>query len=380
MLKQSLAVMGREVNYLWRDKGLRYILLVTTLLSLLLFYFIYSAQVIKDIPTVVVDLDQTSASRDVISKLTEAENLKVVDYPNSFQQMQQLIKQGQAQVGVVIPEGYGQDVALHRQTKLYCTIDASNIVYATNANNALLTVSRTISAQAGVKTLLAKGVQYNQALEAYQGISFQEEPWFNPTVNYAYFLVLAMALNIWQQCCTMTACTTIISETGRGSWQQIKATGFSKATLFVSKALVHIVTFMLMVIPVYLLAFWVLKFPLDQNFGLLLLFTLAFAISVHSVGTLASSIAKNAVDATRLGMIVALPSFLVSGYTWPLEQMPTVIQVLAKSVPQTWFFQGFNYLAFKDPSCWVMVKHFGVLGLIACLCYSAAAVIVWRKS
>lgn len=371
--------MGREVNYLWRDKGLRYILLVTTLLSLLLFYFIYSAQTIKDIPTVVVDLDQSSASRDVIDKLTEAENLLILGQADSYQQMEQMIQQGRAQVGVVIPENFGRDVALHRQTTIYCAIDTSNIIYATNANNALLTVSRTISGQIGVKTLLAKGVQYHQALEAYQGIGFQEEAWFNPTVNYAYFLVLALALHIWQQCCTLTACTTVISETGRGSWQQIKAIGFPKSLLFVSKSMAHIGIFMVLVLPVYLLACWGLKLPLGDHWGLLLLFTLFFAVALHSVGTLASSFSRNAVDATRLGMIVAVPSFVASGYTWPLEQMPQLIQGVARLVPQTWFFQGLNYLVFKDPSSWIMAKHFGILALTACLCYSVSAVLVWRK-
>lgn len=379
MAKQGLAIMGRELNYLWRDKGLRYILLVASLASLILFYFIYSSQIIQHIPTVVVDLDQSAASRDVISKLGAEENLKIVDYPATYQEMQQLIQAGQAQVGVVIPPDFAKDVTLHRQTNLFCAIDASNIIYATNANNALLTVSHTLNAEIGVKTLLAKDVQYHQAVEAYQGIGFEEQPWFNPTLNYAYFLVLAMALNIWQQCCMLTACTTIISETGRGSWQQVKAAGLSWTKLFASKTLVHIGIFMLLVVPIYLLSFWVLKYPLDKYFGAMLLLTLFFALALHSIGTVASSLASNAVDATRVGMIIALPSFLLTGYTWPVEQMPKLVQVVANALPHTWFFRGFNYLAFKDVSTLLIIKHMGVLALTGVIGYTVAALIIWRK-
>ncbi|MEG6615126.1 ABC transporter permease [Peptococcaceae bacterium 1198_IL3148] len=380
MLKQCLTIMYREIFYMWRDKGLRYILLLGTLLGLLLFVGTYNAQVIKDIPTAVVDLDHSAASRDLIDKLTAAEYLNITTYPDSYQQAQQLIAQGRAMVAVVIPENFGRDVSLGRQTTIYTAIDGSNIVYATNANTAILTVTRTVSAQAGVKRLLTSGIAHSQAEEAYLGVSQVEEPWFNPTQNYAYFLVLALTLNIWQQCCTLLATTNVIGETGNRSWYQFKSIGFSKAKLFISKSIVHIITFMLLVMPVYLLCFTVLKMPLDQHLGTLLLFTLVFAISIHSIGTLVSSFARNAVDATRFGMIIALPSFVLSGYTWPLEAMPHWIQWLAKLLPQTWFFQGFNLLAFKDPSWPSVAQHFAVLLLIAVICYSVATIFVWRRS
>lgn len=380
MLKQCLTIMYREIFYMWRDKGLRYILLLGTILGSLLFYGTYSAQVIKEIPTAVVDLDHSASSRDLIEKLSSAEYLKISTYPDSYQQAQELIARGQTMVAVVIPENFGRDVSLGRQTTVYTVIDGSNIVYATNASTAILTVTRTVSAEAGVKKLLAGGLPYSQAQEAYLGVSQIEEPWFNPTQNYAYFLVLALALNIWQQCCMLLATTNIIGETGMGSWYQLKSIGFSKAKLFISKSLVHIATFMLLIIPIYILVFAGFKMPLNQHLGTLMLFTLAFAVCLHSVGTLASSFARSAVDATRFGMIIALPSFILSGYTWPLEAMPNWVQMVAKLLPHTWFFQGFNYLAFKDPGLPLVLQHFGVLLLMTGVCYGAATIIVWRRS
>ena len=380
MFKHCTAIMCREIHYMWRDKGLRYIILLGTFLGLALFYGIYSAQVIKDIPTAIVDLDNTSASRDVVEKLQTAENLKVITYPESYQALKELIDSGEAAVGIIIPENFGEDVALSRQTKVYTVIDGSNIVYATNASNAVMSVTGTVSAEIGIKNLIANGVQYQQAQEAYLGVSFEEQPWFNPTLNYAHFLVLALALNIWQQCCMLVSCMNIIGETGMKSWYQWKSIGFPRYKLFISKSAVHIAAFMLMVLPIYLLLFWLLKMPLSMGWGALLLLTLLFAVAVHSIGTLASSFARNAVDATRFGMIIALPSFVVSGYTWPLESMPGFIQILAKCIPQTWFFQGFNYIVFKDPGWQFMSQYFFALAAAALVCYSAASLITLRRS
>ncbi|WP_338835543.1 ABC transporter permease [Neomoorella thermoacetica] len=379
MLKQCLAIMRREVFYLWRDKGLRHILLFGSLVGLLLFYAIYSAQVLKDIPTAVVDLDNSGASRELVDKIGKAEYLKLVASVASYDDLQELIKQGKAVVGVVIPENFARDVALGRQTRVLAVIDGSNMIYATNASAALLTVTRTISAQAGVSALVARGVQLQQAKEAYQAIDFSEEPWFNPALNYAYFLVLALALNIWQQCCTLAACLNVIGERGMKSWLQIKASGISKFRFFASKSIAQVFIFMAIVLPLYILAFGVFKLPLNCSWPSFLLFTLAFAIAIHSIGTLASSFARNAVDAARFGMIIALPSFVLSGYTWPLEAMPYYLQRIARILPQTWFFQGLNYFAFKNAG-WNLMSHYILVMLaVAAVCYGAAAIFIARS-
>jgi len=160
--------------------------------------------------------------------------------------------------------------------------------------------------------------------------------------------VLALALNIWQQCCNLTACMNVIGETGLNSWRQIKAAGVSRLQLFFSKSLVHIAVFMITVLPVYLLAFEAFKLPLRCGFPALLLFTLIFAVAVHGIGTLMSSFARSTVDSSRFGMIVALPSFVLSGYTWPGMHIPAALNALARALPYTWMAEGFRLVTLKE--------------------------------
>ncbi|HWQ40764.1 MAG TPA: ABC transporter permease [Desulfosporosinus sp.] len=373
MIRQCLAIMQRELFYMWRDRSLRNILLVGPVLALLLFAGVYSYQRIENISTAIVDLDRSSASRQVITDLKNSQNLQVVAYFDTFSQLEESIKRGEVIVGVVIPENYGKNIALQRQTKVAVFIDGMNIAYATNASSALLTVTRTLGAQVGIQTLIAKGIQVNQAQEAYQSIAFPEEAWFNPTTNYAYFLVLAFALNVWQQCCTLASCMTIIGENGRRSWYQIRTSGISLLKLFFCKSLVHIGILLLTVLPVYFLAFVVFKLPLACGWSSFLLFNLIFILAVHGLGTMMSSLSPNAVNASRYGMIIALPSFLFSGFTWPLQAMPQWLQHVVWIFPQTWFFQGVSFLTFKNPGWGFMSHYFLALGLMAVLFYSVAA-------
>ena len=376
MFRQYLAIMRHEVLMLWHDTGLRHIMLWVSLLGLCLFLVVYRAQTITAIPTVVLDLDHSSTSRQLVDQIANTENLNLVASVNSFDDLKFLINAGRVIAGVVVPENYGRDLSLGRQTRILAIIDASNMFYATNASSAFLTVSRTISAQAGIRTLVANGVQFNDAQDAYQTVDFQEEPWFNPALNYAYFLVLALALNIWQQCCTLAACMTVAGETGRDSWLQIRATGISRLSFFSGKALVQLAAFLLMALPVFLLNFLISKSPLQCGFPVMLLFTLTFALAIQSLGTMMSSLARNPVDASRLGMIIALPSFVLSGYTWPIEAMPHWLQSLVWVLPQTWFFQGFNYLAFKNPGWSFISRYFLALLIIAGICYGVAAIAI----
>lgn len=374
-----LSIMRREFFYMWNDRGLRFILLLGPILGMLLFYGIYSAQVIKNIPTAIIDLDHSSDSREVVSDLAGADYLKIVAYPDSYQELEKMIQSGQVVVGVVIPENYGRDLGSKKGARILAIIDGSNTIYATNANNAVLGVSRTINAQAGIKTLIAGGLTTDEATDAFQRIEFEQEAWFNPTLNYAYFMVLAFALNVWQHCCMLASAMNFTGESKFSSWLQLKASGYPLNRLFLSKSLTHLAVFTAILIPIYVLAFGVFKFPLACNVAVLFLFSLVFILSIHSLGTFISTLALNAVDATRFGMIIAVPSFAISGYAWPIEAMPDALQSFAWFFPQTWFFQGFNYLVFKNPGLDYMMPYFAVLAGIAILFYLLAAMVIFIK-
>ncbi|MEN6391708.1 MAG: ABC transporter permease [Syntrophomonas sp.] len=374
-----LSIMRREFFYMWKDRGLRFILLLGPILGLLLFYGIYSTQVVKNIPTAIIDLDHSSDSREVVNDLANIDYLKIAAYPDTYQELEKMVQSGQVAVGVVIPENYGRDLGSKKGARILAIIDGSNTIYATNANNAILGVSRTINARAGIKTLIAGGLTTAEATDAYQRINFEQEAWFNPTLNYAYFMVLAFALNVWQHCCMLASTMNFTGETKFPSWLQLKASGYPLNRLFLSKSITHVAVFITILIPIYVLAFGVFKFPLACNIAVLFLFSLVFILSIHSLGTFISTLALNAVDATRFGMIIAVPSFVISGYVWPIEAMPGVLQLLAWVLPQTWFFQGFNYLVFKNPGFNYMLPYFAVLAGVAVLFYLLTAMVISIK-
>ena len=232
MLNQSLSIVKRELLRIWHDKTLRNILLVGPLLGLLIFVGVYSFQRLDNITTAIVDLDNSSASLQLIDQLENTGDLKITGYPESFDELKELIRKGEVIVGVVIPEDYGKKVALRRQTQVAVIVDGTNMAYATNASTAILTVTRTLGAEAGIKTLIARGIEPHRALEAFQSVESREQAWFNPTLNYAYFLVLGFALNIWQQISTLVFCMNIVGEKVSTAGCRLKLREFPSLSCF----------------------------------------------------------------------------------------------------------------------------------------------------
>lgn len=426
MLKTGWKIMLREISYMWSDRGMRFLLLLVPLLGIVVFSAIYHQGVLKDIPAAIVDLDRSSGSRELTDYIRQTENLRVISYPQDYEQLKNMIHKGEVVAGIVIPENYGKNINLRRPVRVYMVIDGSNMVYATNASSAMLEVTGTVSIKTGIKTVLAArmaessadeltftdsveisdgseteeesgsqneetdfspdpdladpGLTLAQAQNVFQPIDFKEEGWFNPTLNYDYFLLLGLFLNMWQQCCMLLSCMNIIGETGMNSWLQFKSSGCSKGWLFVCKSLTQIIVLTLLSVPIYLIAFHFLKLPLNASFSMLMLFTLCFVVALHSIGTLMSGLAFNSVDSTRLGMLVALPAFVLSGFTWPLEAMPEFLHTLVKILPQTWFLQGINYLSFKRPGGEFWMHYFLMFLLIAGICYGLTVLIVsWKE-
>ncbi|WP_061212775.1 ABC transporter permease [Syntrophomonas wolfei] len=375
MLRLFYAFFRREFTYIWRDRGLRVVLLVMPLLSLLLFGLAYRAQVLTDIPTAIADLDRSAQSRALASDIKQAENLDVVAYYNSYEEIKRAIEKGEVVVGVVIPEKFGQQQELRRPTRVAMIIDGSNMVYAINASVAVLQVVRTIEVKSGVKVLLAQGEHMKDAMNALMAVNIVDEPWFNPTINYAFFLVLGLVLNIWQQCCTLLSAMTIIGETGTRSWVHLKSSSRSLFIIFLAKILAHLVIFMATVAVLYGLCFEVLHLPLRCDFGKLMLFTMGFAVAMHSLGTLVSSFSRTAADASRIVMAIAVPAFVLSGFSWPLEAMPQILAQVVKWLPQTGFFQGVIFLSMKDASWAYMSQYYFQFLLFALVAYALTAVI-----
>ena len=426
-MKMFYLLCRKEFLLIWHDRGMRLILFAIPFITLLLLWGIYHPGVLFHIPAAIVDLDHSAGSRMASEQFKSSENLDIQAYYASFEELEQAVQNGSIIAGIVIPPDFGKNLELRQSTRLLMVIDGSNMAYTTNTSTTMMEIAETLKVTTGVKTLLAyrpltddglyssignltdgKSVTFSditqenaqqfstgnmeldmnlynagytmaEAMQVYMPVAFQDEAWFNPTLNYSYFVLLGLFLNIWQQCATLLFCMNIIGETGNPSWIQCKISGFSKIKLFVGKSLVQIILLMLIAAAILLISFYICHFPTSIPFSIWLGFILCFTLALHGLCSMMSSIIPNSIDATRFGMVIALPSFILSGFSWPLEEMPFWLQKLAWCIPQTWLFQGINYFSFKNPPPDFIWHYCYVLLLMALLFYGISCTAVYLR-
>ena len=183
---------------------------------------------------------------------------------------------------------------------------------------------------------------------------------FNRGTNYMYFLWPGVLATVLQQVLLLALALSFASEYENGTFAELT----EKTSLF-SMLAVKIIPYLIMSFGIWLL-YWALTFwfriPINENLGALTLIAGVFVLSVTFIGILVSIVIPNQLKATEVLMVVATPSFILSGFTWPLSQMPVWIQHIASGIPLTHFLKAFRILLVEGGS--VSQTFPAVMGMI----------------
>ena len=175
-----------------------------------------------------------------------------------------------------------------------------------------------------------------------------------------YFLWPGVLATVLQQVLLLALALSFASEYENGTFAELT----EKTSLF-SMLAVKIIPYLIMSFGIWLL-YWALTFwfriPINENLGALTLIAGVFVLSVTFIGILVSIVIPNQLKATEVLMVVATPSFILSGFTWPLSQMPVWIQHIASGIPLTHFLKAFRILLVEGGS--VSQTFPAVMGMI----------------
>lgn len=280
---------------------------------------VYAPNVVKYIPAVVYDQDQTAVSRAVVQAFEDSERYNVVSYVTSQEQLDEYLRENKAQAALVIPPNFSQDVKLGRASQVLVDINGSNLLYANSALVVAQELGATISASMGQKLMEASGQLKSQALNTVVPIGFGTRILNNPTYGYSIFMLPGLGANGLQLGIVLAICTVVVSELRRIEYWQ----GTSSLKIILGKILpywfcgtaafvLYIVT-MISVFPI----------PFRGDIFNMLFIGSAFVLAVVAVGVFYSSIAPDETYAVQLPIAYIMPAFLFSGYVWPKISMNT---------------------------------------------------------
>jgi ABC-2 type transport system permease protein len=329
-LKQMLI---KEFIQVFRDKRTRFILIGPPIIQMLVFGYAATFE-IHHVPTVVLDLDHSQESRELISRFTSSPYFDVQRQLTSSRQLGDLIDQGKATVGLEIDAGFAQKLSNGQTAPLQVIVDA------TNSNTALIASSYITQIALGFAQDYQKDRIYRiapQLVDAMPSVELETRPWYNPGLSSRWFFVpgvigsLTLVLVI-----TLTA-FAVVREREIGTLEQIMVTPIRPAEFILGKTLPF---FLIGLFDVTLIAavgsLW-FQVPFRGHISVLAVGTFFFILCMLGVGLLISTVSSTQQQAMVTAFFFIMPAITFSGFGFPISTMPQWLQYLTYLSPLRYF-------------------------------------------
>ena len=315
-------------NMLIKDPRRIIFLVGASIAYLVLFSILYSPGIVKNIPLVIYDEDNSMASRVLIQCIADSERFKITSQVNDQEVMNDLVKTKEAAVGIQIPRDFAKNIKLGLSADVLIFADGSNLVTVNAATTNLQNIIGTIGKGAGMKILKASSGPSN-ALDKVNPVNVKFRVLNNPTESYLNFFVIGLALAALQQGIFLSIGGSFLSkltncDEEEYSWAKLSA---KIMPYFLGAICAYIITLMIASI-----AFGV---PFKANIVDLMIIGACFSFSVIGFAWLLAIITKNELIFSRCSIFYTVPAFVFSGYTWPQQAMEPISYGLSMLFPLT---------------------------------------------
>lgn len=346
-MKTFLTLLKREFNLFWNNKVLRILFIGAPILYGILIGYVYEKGKATDLPIIVVDLNQTDMSYKAIQMLQENEVVDVISVLSDIHAANEETINYEAASTIVIPKNFEKDILLKKYPEILVYVNTANMLTANFSSSAIQLSLGTLKAGISIESLKKQGMPEAVALTQYEPFKMSFIRKHNRSTNYLYFLWPGVLATILQQVLLLGLALSFASEFEKGSFSQLIEKTNSTAKLL----LVKIIPYLIMSLGIWglylLFSVW-FRVPLSESIWALTAVAFIFVLSVSFMGILVSILIPNQLKATEILMVVATPSFIISGFTWPLSQMPVWIQFIANGIPLTHFLKIFRVLVVEQ--------------------------------
>lgn len=377
-MKSIIQVMRREFGAIFKNKRLLLVIGVVPIFYTCLFGYLYSLHIVKDIRTAVIDESRTQLSRSIIEAFDQSDRFSLVASLKSEAELKTLIEEGTVDAALVIPADLTEKVLRGEEAPVLVIVNGSNMIISNSVTTNALQIIQTLSTGIAARKVQAGGgVTPDQAVNQVNPLSFRIRTWYNPSYNYTNFLLLGLTATAVQQVTMLYVAVCMCREKEVGTLPELQAMAGNSMQKLLGKGLPYVLLSLGTLTVSLLTARYAFSVPFRGSLPALLLLTAVFLASIVSLGVFLSLICRNELEATQVAMLIAVPSFLFSGYTWPLEAMPLPCMVLARILPLTYFAPALRKIAVMGLGLRDIWPELGVLLLMAVALF-LLAVIVYR--
>ena len=356
MFERIKQILLKEFILSFRDPKNRFLLFGPPLIQLFLFGYVATTDV-NSVTTALYDLDHSQESRELVRRFEASGYFTLTYAPESPAEIQALMDKGRVMCVLQINEGFSRDLRANTPTAIQLLFDGTDSNTATIAMNyATQIVNR-----------YAQDLAPRAAALSLANIEFRPRIWYNPELKSRNYYVPGVIAFIILLTCLMLTSIAIVRERETGTMEQLMVTPLRPLELILGKTLPFgLMSFAQMAFITTVGALW-FKIPIRGSLWLLFLGALVYVWSTLGIGLFISTITKNHQQAVMVTMLFNMPALMLSGFIFPIENMPLAFQYFTYINPLRYFLVIIRGIFLKGNGfaiLWPQIAALAALGLI----------------
>ena len=368
MLNSRLvSIIRKEFIQIMRDPRTLIITLFIPIMQL--FLLGYSAtNDVRNVPLAVFDQSQTAESRTLLDSYRAADYFRIAYAVGSEAEMETLIQQGSARAGLIIPPDYAAKLTAG-SAQVAFVFDGSDPTIASTSLSAAQLIGQTHA----TSILAQKVSRSGQNFKLQPPVTVHTSVWYNPDLISAYFMIPGVIGMILFAITAILTATAVVRERERGTIEQLIVTPIRPWELIVGKLTPYTILAFVDMLEILAIGHWWFGVPIRGSLTLILLLSGLFLVSGLGIGLFASTIANTQQEAMLTVWMTLLPSIFLSGFFFPLDAMPPVLQWISYAMPLRYYLVIIRALLLKGVGLEVVWNEVVALIIFAVIIMGAAA-------
>lgn len=353
-MRKALAVGKKEFRQIVRDRRTLMILLFIPVFFLLLYGYALNFD-IKHVALAVEDRDDSVESRALISAFLNSGYFDLAQTFRSPAELDRAMNGNVVRVALIIPEDTGRLVRRGAPAPVQVIIDGDNANTASTVLGYAVAIVRTVSLGFIVEQ---RGSSFSAP------VSVEPRIWYNPDLKSALFLVPGLIGFIGMITATISTALSVVREKERGTWEQVRMAPINTVSYVVGKTLPYLGLSLISSMAIVVAAMYLFGLPMRGSWWSLLAATTLFLLGALGTGLLVSTVAESQLVAFQVVLILAfLPTFLLSGFIFPIPNMPKPIQIVTYAVPARYFLVALRGIVLKGVGLMVVWRDMVALAI-----------------
>ncbi len=363
-LHRIRVLLAKELAQIRRDRSLFGILVVAPVFQLMVMGFAANTD-IRNITITVRDNSHSAQSRDYISTLAASGYFKVTEAAGSEADDGQQLVSGKAGLVVVIPPDFSKRLLNRQPAPVQVLVDGSDSNFGVNGLNYLMKATRLFSSRL---------VRLETGAVRIPVITVESRAWYNPNQLSRYYMVPALMGVLLLVTTMIVTSMSLVKEREEGTMEQLIVTPIRPMELMIGKLLPFVVIGFIEITLALAVTLGIFGVPLRGSLILLYVFSGLFLLTTLGLGLLVSTLVKTQQQAMLVSaFFIMMPFVLLSGFIFPVENMPPSIQTLAAFIPLKYYLEIIRGLFLKgtglhelwQPALTLLVWGIAILGLAA---------------